>query len=180
MDRPTAPLIAQAAAGDAAAFARLVESSYPMIYAAAYKWCASREDAEDIAQEVCAKLPEKLGSFRAEARFSSWLYRVTLNAVHDYGRTAGRHRRRERPFAEGFDPASADIPADRQLAARRALAEIHALPAELRDALLLVYAEGLSHREAAQVLGCAETTVSWRIFRARGLLKKWNERHDQR
>lgn len=175
MSTPTAQLIAQAAAGDAEAFARLVEGNYSMIYAMAYKCCGKREDAEDIAQEVCAKLGEKLAGFRAEAQFSSWLYRLTLNAARDYYRTRGRHQRREQPFSEGFDPPSADVPADRQLAARRALAEIHALPADLRDAVLLVYAEGLSHRDAAQALGCAETTVSWRIFRARHVLKKWNE-----
>jgi len=46
------------------------------------------------------------------------------------------------------------------------------LPTDLRDAVTLVYIEGLNHREAARVLGCAETTVSWRLFRAKGLLRR--------
>ncbi len=142
-----------------------------MIYRVAYKWAGRREDAEDIAQNVCMKLPEKLAGFRGEADFSSWLYRLTINAAHDYLRTTGKAQAREQPFAEDFDPPSGDIPADRRLAAKQAMMAIHQLPADLRDAVLLVYAEDKNHKEAARILGCAETTISWRIFQARKKLR---------
>ncbi len=173
----TSDLARQAAAGDAAAFARLVEAHYMTVYKIAYKWCGHRADAEDIAQDVFVKLPEKLKSFRGESAFTTWLYRLTVNAAKDYYRTTGRARGRELPFAEGFDAPSDEVAADDALAAKQAMAEIHRLPEGIRDAVLLVYVEELSHKEAAQILGCAETTVSWRIFQARKSLKGVRERY---
>ncbi len=142
-----------------------------MIYKVAYKWCGKREDAEDIAQNVCVKLPEKLAGFRAEASFTSWLYRITINAAKDYYRTTGKAQSREFGFAEGFDTASEEVAADDKMIAAESFAAIHQLPEPLRDAVLLVYAEEMSHKQAAEILECAETTISWRIFKARKLLK---------
>lgn len=164
-------LIRQAAAGDAEAFARLVEEHYMLIYKVAYKWCGRREDAEDIAQDVCVKLPEKLASYRGEARFTSWLYRIVINASKDYGRAKSRVSRKEVAFADGFDAASDEPGAERKIIAAEAYRHIHTLPEGIRDAVLLVYGEDMNHRQAAEALGCAETTVSWRIFQARKLLK---------
>lgn len=173
----TAENIRLAAAGDAAAFARLIEGHYMIIFKIAYKWSGRREDAEDITQTVCMKLPEKLGGFSGQAAFTSWLYRLTINAAHDYYRTTGKARGREQAFAEGFDAPSDEVPADEQLAARQAFTEICALPADIRDAVLLVFAEDMSHKEAANILGCAEATISWRIFQARKKLKGLRERY---
>ena len=167
----TDALIHQATIGDAAAFARLVEGHYLMIYRIAYKWCGRREDAEDIAQNVCMKLSEKLGGFLGNASFTSWLYRITINASHDYYRTTGKGATREQPFVEGFAPVSGEVAADERLIAAESIAAIHTLPAPIRDAVLLVYAEDMSHKEASRVLECAEATISWRIFQARKLLK---------
>lgn len=169
--KDTQLLLRQAAGGDAAAFARLAEEHYLLVYKVAYKWCGRRENAEDIAQDVFMKLPEKLAGFRGEASFTSWLYRITINAAKDYARTTGRHSAREVAFAEGFDAPSDEVAADEQIASRQAFAQVHALPEAVRDAVLLVYAEGMNHKQAAKILGCAETTVSWRIFQARKLLK---------
>ncbi len=173
----TNDLVRQAAAGDAQAFRRVAEEHYMLVYKVAYKWCGRREDAEDVAQEVFVKLPEKLRYFRGDAAFTTWLYRLTINATKDYYRTAGKSRAREFPFAEGFDAPSEEVAADEALAAKQAMAEIHRLPEGIRDAVLLVYSEELSHKEAADVLGCAETTVSWRIFQARKSLKGLRERY---
>lgn len=164
-------LIRQAAAGDAEAFTRLVEEHYMLIYRTAYKWCGRREDAEDIAQDVCVKLPEKLSSYRGESKFTSWLYRITINTAKDYGRAKGRVSRQEVAFVEGFDAASDEPGAEEQLAAAQAYQHIHTLPEGIRDAVLLVFGEDMNHKQAAEALGCAETTVSWRIFQARKLLK---------
>jgi len=173
----TSDLIRLAAAGDAAAFARLCEGYYMTVYKIAYKWCGRREDAEDIAQEVFVKLPEKLAGFRFESSFSSWLYRLTINAANDYFRTKGKARGREFAFAEGFDAASDEVPADEQIASRQAFAEIYKLPSDIKDAVLLVFAEEMSHKQAADILGCAESTISWRIFQARKTLKELRQRH---
>jgi RNA polymerase sigma-70 factor (ECF subfamily) len=164
-------LIRQAVGWDAEAFARLVEEHYMLIYKVAYKWCGRREDAEDVAQEVCIKLPEKLAGYRGEAKFTSWLYRITINAAKDYGRAKGRVNKREVAFVEGFDAASDEPGAEQKLIAAEAYQHIHTLPEGIRDAVLLVFGEDMNHKQAAEVLGCAETTVSWRIFQARKLLK---------
>lgn len=164
-------LIRQAAAGDAGAFARLVDGHYMLIYKVAYKWCGRREDAEDVAQEVCVRLPEKLASYRGEAAFTSWIYRMTINAAKDYCRAKGRVHRHETAFVEGFDAVSDEPGAERVMLAAEAYRHIHGLPEGIRDAVLLVFGEDMNHKEAARVLGCAETTISWRIFQARKLLK---------
>lgn len=164
-------LVRQAAAGDAEAFSRLVEEHYMLIYKVAYKWCGRREDAEDIAQEVCMKLPEKLASFRGDAKFTSWLYRITINMAKDYGRAKTRVSSRETAFGEGFDAPSNEPGAEQKLIAAESYNYIHTLPEGIRDVVLLVFGEDMNHKQAAEVLGCAETTVSWRIFQARKLLK---------
>lgn len=163
-------LIKKAVGGDADAFARLVERHYMTIYKIAYKWSGRREDAEDIAQEVCASLPVKIDGFRGDSAFTTWLYRIVINAAKDYYRKA--HRQRETAFAEGFDAASDEPLAEEKMIAAQGFAAVHALPEPIRDAVLLVFGEDLSHKEAAKILGCAETTISWRIFKARGLLKE--------
>jgi RNA polymerase sigma-70 factor (ECF subfamily) len=163
-------LITKAVGGNADAFSRLIERHYMTIYKIAYKWSGRREDAEDIAQEVCVALPLKLESFRGDSAFTTWLYRLVINAAKDYYRKA--HRKRETPFTEGFDAASDEPLIEEKMIAAQSFAVIHTLPEPIRDAVLLVFGEELSHKEAAKVLGCAETTISWRIFKARGLLKE--------
>jgi len=93
-------LAGAAALGDAAAFARLIERHYDMIFRVAYKWCGVREDAEDIAQDVCVKLGTVIHGYRAEAAFSSWLYRITLNAVRDFQRASRRRSENITALAE--------------------------------------------------------------------------------
>jgi RNA polymerase sigma-70 factor (ECF subfamily) len=154
------------------AFARLLEGHYMVIYKIAYKWCGRREDAEDVAQNVCLKLADRLAGFRGDSGFTSWLYRITINAAKDYYRTTGKAYRREQAFADGFDPMSDEVAADEQLVARESYAAIHSLPEPIRDAVLLVFGEEMSHKEAAKILGCAETTVSWRIHKARKILQE--------
>lgn len=178
MTVPEMDRIRRASAGDAEAFRQLLEMHYMTIYKIAYKWCGKKEDAEDIAQDVCVKLPAKLASFKREAAFTTWLYRLTINAAKDYYRTTAKAQNRELPFAEGFDAPSSEVAADRALAAKQAMAEIHRLPEDLRDALLLVHAEGLNHKEAANVLGCAETTISWRIHKARKELESLRKQYE--
>ncbi|MBI1274665.1 sigma-70 family RNA polymerase sigma factor [bacterium] len=164
-------LVRLAAAGDAKAFARLIEENYMLIYKVAYKWCGRRDDAQDIAQEVCMALAAKLSGYRGEAKFTSWLYRVTINAAKDYCRARERVNNREIAFSEGFDAASDEVNAEQRLLAAESYRHIHGLPEGIRDAVLLVFGENMNHKQAAAILGCAETTISWRIFQARKLLK---------
>lgn len=166
-------LVIKAQVGDKSSFAALVDRHYMTAYRFAYKWCRCREDAEDITQEVFVKLAGKLHLFDHRCRFTTWLYGITANCARD-------HARKNRRWATR---CVSDPPEDRAIASpdpgpeHDAMAEnirqvIGELPAKLKEAMLLVYAEGLSHKEAARVIGCAETTVSWRIFQAKRKLRK--------
>ena len=79
-------LVRRAQKGDRAAFATLVNRYYDKILGFAYRGCGQRQDAEDMAQEVCVKLAQNLSSFRFESKFSTWFYRLGMNAIQDYHR----------------------------------------------------------------------------------------------
>ena len=86
MDTPDETLATAAAAGDRAAFAVLVERHYDRVFGLACRLTGQRAEAQDLAQDICAALPAKLRGWRGEARFTTWLYRVVVNAVHDQRR----------------------------------------------------------------------------------------------
>lgn len=166
---PDADLVIAAAAGDRAAFAELLERHYDRVHGLAWQLTGSRADADDIAQDVCCTLVEKIGTFRGESKFGTWLIGITYNACRDL-------RRRRRSFAGLTERLAvlaglAKAPDGRDLYdsiwLRSAIARMK--PA-YRDAAVLVAGQQLSHNEAAQILGVAEATVSWRMHEVRRLL----------
>jgi len=165
-----AALAMDAKAGDRDAFAQLLERNYAFIFRTAYKWCGNQSDAEDIAQDVCVKLATALASFDGRAAFSSWLYRVTLNVVRDMQRARARRDKRHSDF---LDVTPHDAPADQEDATVEAelWRAVRALPEKQRDAVLLIYAEGMTHGETANILNTKESTVSWYVHEARKTLK---------
>ena len=164
-------LIDRAVAGEARAFARLLERHYDFIFRVAYKWCGTRADAEDVTQDVCVKLGQAIHGFKAQAAFTSWLYRVTLNAVRDFQRS--RSTRIERTAAMAFVTLDAEEPDPESDLTRSQLWQaVRQLPEKQRDAMLLVFAEDLSHGAAAKIMECAESTVSWHIHEAKKKLKE--------
>jgi len=167
---PDAALVARARNGDRLAFAALVERHYDFIYRLAYRWCGRRADAEDIAQEVCAKLGGAIRSYRGGSSFSSWLYSVTMNAARDWGRGRAREAARMAAFTREADlEAAAEEDDD---AADRLWAAVRELPGQTREAVTLVYGEGLSHASAAALMGCSESTVSWHVHDAKKRLRR--------
>ncbi|MCO5065546.1 MAG: RNA polymerase sigma factor [Rhizobiaceae bacterium] len=164
-------MINRAVAGDSSAFGALVERHYDFIFKVAYRWCASRSDAEDIAQEVCLRIARGIASYRGGSAFSTWLYSMTLNAVRDLKRKDLRLAARDEAYrvhalgAAAVDGELAADPADEVWNA------VRRLPPKQRDAVLLVYGEELSHARAAEVMGISETTVSWHIHEAKKRLK---------
>lgn len=166
-------LASRAAAGDGDAFEQLIGRHYDRIHRMAWRWLGRADGAEDVAQTVCIKLGEAIRGFRGESAFTTWLHRITYNAAIDHIRQSQR--------IEATAPSILMALADRHLLPEPAPDEVHAgdelwsavraLPDQQRDAVLLVYAEDLSHREAAQIMGCAEKTVSWHLHAARKRLK---------
>lgn len=166
----TSELIKRAVNGDGEAFGVIVEGHYDLIYRTAYKWSGNRSDAEDVAQDVCVKLATALRGFDGRSAFSSWLYRITLNAVRDMQRSRARQGRRADALAL-VTPGEAPPEQEDATAAAELWDAVRALPDQQRDAVLLVYAEDMSHREAGEIIGCKEATVSWHIHEAKKTLR---------
>lgn len=167
-------LVQAAIAGDSAAFTALFHRYHPMIHAYAYRLCLCAADAQDVAQETFIKAACALPCYEPGAPFHHWLYRICTNTARDCLRRNARRRLKDEALTR-----AAEIGAGERLpefdAAREALAT---LPPDLRATVALVYLEELSHGEAARILGCAETTVSWRIFSAKRKLKALLRRHE--
>src|SRR5688500_18030947 len=159
---PDGDLVAAAIAGDRAAFDALLERHYDRIHGLAWRLTGSRSDADDIAQDVCCALVEKIASFRGEARFTTWLCGIVYNACRDFG----RRRRSWRGFTERLTVLAglATAPDGRDLHDEIWLkSAIARLKPAYRDAAVLVAGQQLTHAEAAEILGVAESTVSWRM-----------------
>ena len=163
-------LVGRACEGNREAFALLIERHYDRIYRVGARVLNDAAAAEDLAQEVCIGLVTKLASYRGKSRFSTWLYRVVVNAALDALRRDGTRQRSERGYAEISALAQADdaARAEESTWLRRTLGR---LPEELRVTVVLVLDEGLRHAEAGVVLGVSEATVSWRMHQVREHLR---------
>lgn len=167
-DRDTR-LLAAAVAGDRQAFAELLRLNYDRIHGLAWQLTGSRADADDIAQDVCCILVEKLAGFRGEAKFTTWLCGITVNASRDL-------RRRRRSFSGLTERLGVLAGLARQPDGRDVYdaiwlqSAIARLKPAYRDAALLVTGQQLTHKEAADILGVAEATISWRMHEVRRLL----------
>lgn len=154
--------------GDHAAFESLVRRYQRMIYSLAYRMTGSATDAEDVMQETFIGAHQQLAGFRADAKFSSWLYRIAVNRCLNWRKRAARREQIHHDWqAQHADGGASDTGLAQKV--RDALLK---LPPKQRAAVVLTTYDGLSHAEAARALGCSETTVSWRLFAARTKLKR--------
>jgi RNA polymerase sigma-70 factor (ECF subfamily) len=156
--------------GDQEAFAALVRHHQQMIHALTYRMTGSPTEADDLAQETFIQAFLQLNHFRGEARFSSWLYRIAVNLCLNWRKRRERQGRLQAAWLE--DQAAATSAAPESRLTDRIQEALLQLKPKQRAAVVLTIYEGLSHAEAARVLGCSETTVSWRLFAARRKLKR--------
>ena len=185
MTRTDEELVALATAGDVDSFNQLVVRWERPIYALAYRTLGREEDARDVVQEAFLRAYRGLRGFKGEAKFSSWLYRITLNLCRDWIR-----KERRAPLVtvpEGVDPVDlADAQASptesvEELVARRemsaavekAMAE---LPEEQRTAIMLKEYHGLTFQEIAEMLDCPLSTVKTRLYQGLSVLRRRLER----
>ena len=170
-------LAQQAADGDGDAFAALLARHYDGLFRLAFRLTGARDQAEDLTQDICAALPAKLAGFRGTAKFTTWLWRVAVNAAHDRRRRAATRTR----HADGWG----DWEVNRRAADKETAEAVdwltqamRALGDELRDTLALVL-DGATHAEAGEVLTVSEGTISWRMSQAKKRLKEMRELEDQ-
>jgi RNA polymerase sigma-70 factor (ECF subfamily) len=178
---PEAELVARARAGDAAAFERLYRAHAGRVHAVCLRLLADRGRAEEATQDAFVRAWRRLGSFRGESAFGSWLYRLAANVALDLLRS---ERRRAGGLAdwdaEGEDPDGAparDLPeppsARRQPGAALDLERaIRTLPPRARAVFVLHDLEGYRHGEIAGLAGIAEGTSKAQLHRARKLLRE--------
>jgi RNA polymerase sigma-70 factor (ECF subfamily) len=160
-------LIERAQKGDRGAFEALLRSHYDVIYRIAFRWCGNRADAEDITQNACIKLARAIDSFRFQSAFVTWLHTLVINTAKDWAKARGV------PPSDLVEDAETARPPDGEQAvyANQVMAHVRALPEREKEALLLVFVEGLTHGETATVMNCKESTVSWYIHEARKKLQ---------
>ena len=140
-----------------------------MIHSLCYRMTGSMADADDLAQETFVQAYLHLANFRAEARFSSWLYRIATNLCLNWQKRAARQQRLQRAWGEQERESSQSD----DLGTRRVQDALLKLSPKQRAAIILTLYDGLTHAEAARALGCSETTVSWRLFAARRKLRRF-------
>jgi RNA polymerase sigma-70 factor (ECF subfamily) len=172
---PTHSFVEACQRGDLEAFRTLYESYKDKVYSIALNFSGGNEEAaRDIAQDVFLKLFSSLKSFRGSSNFSTWLFRVVVNACMD------EHRRRRR-----FVPLEDSVPAEKltsgqsqerdawqqQLSSEVGVA-VAALSPKLRLPIVLRYVEGLSYEEISSALGCSAGTVASRLNRAHKFLAR--------
>ena len=170
METSDEDLVRAAVQGDAQAFSSLISRHYDLIFRLAFRMLGQRAEAEDVVQDICTALPVKLHSFRAEAKFTTWLYRLTLNTTMDRLRKRQTRRRAFAGWGEVEHLSRAEA-AERQAGLdwlNRAMAH---LSDDLRQTVALVLGEDLTHAEAALVLGLSEGTVSWRMNQVKKALR---------
>jgi RNA polymerase sigma-70 factor (ECF subfamily) len=173
-------LVARARGGDRDSFNQLVVRWERPIYALAYRVIGREEDARDIAQDTFLRAYRALGGFKGQAKFSSWLYRITLNLCRDWMR-----RERRTPVAQApegvdlLDLATESTPSEsiEDLVSRKELGRavakaMSSLPEEQRTAIILKEYQGLTFQEIADLLDCPLSTVKTRLYQGLNVLRR--------
>jgi len=163
-------LIARAASGDAAAFRSLLDRHYDRVFRVVYSVVRNQSDAEDITQDIWASMPAKLRHWRGEAKVTSWLHRIALNAAKDALRKSATRARTTAGYAE-IESLSRGETEDTQRRLKWLQAALATLSEDLRATAALTLGEQMSFAEAADILGVAEGTVAWRMSEIRRRLK---------
>jgi RNA polymerase sigma-70 factor (ECF subfamily) len=165
-------LIEESLSGDPEAYAALVNRHQKMVRAVAFRMTGSFNDSEELAQEAFLRAYRQLDAFAGGSKFSTWLCKIVINLSLDWRR---RECRRDdihvKWAAEAASARSSDDGFPDELS-RRVQSALDRLPVKQRAAIVLTIYENQSHAEAAKTMGCAEATISWRVFAARQKLKR--------
>ena len=172
-------LAKRAGAGDRPALRRLLERHHDTAFRFGYRLLGSRFDAQDVAQEVCIRLVERVGSFRGESRFSTWFYQLVLNACRDHRRRQGRMMELQQGFLAFHADATADW-ADSDARVRWLYRALDRLKPDLKETALLILAEEVTQVDAAAILGISAGTVAWRMSEVKKRLRAMVNHDDER
>jgi RNA polymerase sigma-70 factor (ECF subfamily) len=177
-DQSDESLVEVAKKGNVDAFAELARRYQEKVYYTIFGFTRNHTDADDLAQETFMYAYKSLKGFKQKSSFYTWIYRIavnlTLNHLKKMKKEKGRENLRENlspledSSASSFSPERHSIKHELQDQLEKA---IDSLPLPYKSAFSLVVLEGMSHGQAAQVLGCSENTISWRMHKARKMLQ---------
>jgi RNA polymerase sigma-70 factor (ECF subfamily) len=181
---PDALLVARCRAGDVGAFEALYRTHAPRIHSLAARMTGSPEHGEDLLQEIFLQAYQRLDSFKGDAAFGTWLYRLAINRCLDFVRS---RQMRTEVLSEsleeaGLKPCAPSVDQSRSCAATAGVdpvaqmdldRAIRRLPPSYRQAFVLHDVEGFAHHEIAEMLGIAEGTSKSHVFKARMKLREW-------
>ena len=171
MPRSAGGLVDRAAGGEIEAFEGLYRENVGRIYLLCLRMCGNPSLAEELTQEAFVRDWQKLGTFRGDSAFSTWLHRVAVNGVLGDRRSTARREARVKPAGDEL-PVNLSAP---ELVPGQALdleRSIAALPEGARAVFILHDVEGYRHKEIARLTGIAEGTSKAQLHRARKLLRK--------
>ena len=161
--------VQRAAAGDHAAFERLYRDHVGRIYALCVRM-VDEQSAEDLTQEVFIRAWNKLGTFKGQSQFGTWLHRLAVNHV-----LSRRETQRKREARHTGDTLLGRVMAPTRRSSGHALdieSAIQKLPGRARDVFVLYDVEGYSHDEIADSLGVSVGTSKSQLHRARMLMRQ--------
>lgn len=165
---PERQLIRLAADGDARAIRALYDRYAPRVYAVVRRIAGDDDAAQDYAQEAWIRAIRALPTFRGDARFSTWLHRIAVNAALQALRKAETRAKREEPIPEAVAAQPSDPDA---LLQKRLAGALDALPEGMRQVLILHDVEGYTHEEIGDVLGVTSGTSKSQLFKARAKMR---------
>lgn len=167
-------LIARSLKQDHEAFGHLVDRYSSVIINLAYRMVGNRADAEDLAQEAFVAAFKSLPTFRADAKFSTWLYRIAANKCKDWLRA-----KRPKPvdIESVVDQLAGEGGTPEALLSQQQVADhldraIRNLPPLYREAFVLKHVEGLSYEDMEEILGVNGDTLKMRVYKGRVLLSR--------
>jgi RNA polymerase sigma-70 factor, ECF subfamily len=173
--------LARCRAGDRTAWRRLYDEHFPLVFRLVLRLGGSQREAADIAQEVFLRVWRGLGSFRGEAQFRTWLYRITLNETRRAGRSGGLRRAFEALLGRGPDVPPPPATPERIVEHAEAWRELQALLARMkpkqRTVFVLFEIEELPLEEIAEMLDCPLETVRSRLRHARLDFERLRQSH---
>ena len=159
-------LVRKAQEGDHRAYRDLVERHMRGVYDVAHSFVRDHDAAEDIVQEAFVRAYNSIRTFRGEAQFGTWLYRIVVNISLNRVKTERRKAEREIPILSAESIASPqEEPGQRAELQAHLERALHELPTLQRAVVILRHLDGLSTREVSSILQCSEGTVKTHLFR---------------
>jgi len=161
--------VARAAAGDVSAFERIYHEHLPRVHSLVRRMAGGR-DTDELTQDVFVRAWQKLGSFRGDAAFSTWLHRLAVNVIIERFRTEATRRQRMRDGDDIFDTIAGPVRSrDLSMDFETALSK---LPDGAREIFVLHDVEGYKHQEIAGLLDISAGTSKAQLHRARMMLRR--------